>query len=250
MVLATLSWRARASYFAHAFKAVTRQHHTELKPALAPYIPRDAVVADVGGHSGQFAKLFAAMASEGTVYTFEPGAYPRSILATAVRLRRLGNITVVPTGLGDKPSTLALSTPVKVHGSLRFGLAHMGSATTPTGDRVAESVQSETVEVTTLDQFAKDVDLTRLDFLKVDIEGWEQRMLEGGEATIAKFRPVMLIELVHQHLIRAGDTLDSAWALLAGWGYRPARWTGGTNLEPLARPREGDSIWLPTEKNP
>ena len=67
MVLATLSWRARASYFAHAFKAVTRQHHTELKPALAPYIPRDAVVADVGGHSGRFAKLFAAMASEGTV---------------------------------------------------------------------------------------------------------------------------------------------------------------------------------------
>ena len=75
-MLATLSWRARASYFAHAFKAVTRQHHTELKPALAPYIPRDAVVADVGGHSGPFAKLFAGLAPDGTVYTFEPGAYP------------------------------------------------------------------------------------------------------------------------------------------------------------------------------
>jgi hypothetical protein len=128
MVWAELPWRARASYVAQVVKAVARQHHTALKPVLARYIPRDAVVADVGGHSGQFAKLFAGMAPAGTVYTFEPGAYPRSILDLAIRLRRLKNVTLVPKGLGDKPSTLELSTPVKVRGSLRFGLAHMGKA--------------------------------------------------------------------------------------------------------------------------
>ena len=246
MVWAELPWRARASYLAHAFKAVARQHHTELKPVLTPYIPRDAVVADVGGHSGQFAKLFAGMAPAGRIYTFEPGAYPRSILQTAIRLRRLNNVTLVPKGLGDKPSKLGLSTPVKVRGSLRFGLAHMGSASAGTGDRTGESLQSESVEVTTLDRFAADVCLTRLDFLKADIEGWEQRMLEGGKATIGKFRPVILIELVDDHLARAGDTLDSAWGLLTDWGYTPNRWTGGAELEPLTEPWEGDSIWLPS----
>ena len=71
-------------------------------------------------------------------------------------MRRLTNITLVLKGLGDKPSTLALSTPVKIQGSLRFGLAHLGYAATPTGDRATESVQSETVEITTLDRFAID----------------------------------------------------------------------------------------------
>ncbi len=245
MVWADLSWRARASYVAHAFKAVTRQHHTELKPVLAPYIPRDAVVADVGGHSGQFAKLFSAMAPGGRVYSFEPGAYPRSILQTAIRMRRLNNITVVPKGLGDKPSTLELSTPVKVLGSLRFGLAHMGTADAATGDRAGESVQSEKVEVITLDAFANDVGLTRLDFLKADIEGWEQRMLGGGAATIKRFRPVILIELVNDHLVRAGDTMDSAWGLLTEMGYTPNRWTAGGKLEPQLEPWEGDTLWLP-----
>jgi len=245
MVWAELPWQARASYLAHALKAVARQHHTELKPVLSRYIPRDAVVADVGGHSGQFAKLFAGMAPAGRIYTFEPGAYPRSILDVAIRMRRLNNVTLVPKGLGDKPSTLELSTPVKVRGSLRFGLAHMGSSRAGTGDRAGESLQSESVEVTTLDRFVADVGLTRLDFLKADIEGWEQRMLEGGKATIGKFRPVILIELVDTHLVRAGNTLDSAWELLNDWGYTPNRWTGGTKLEPLSDLWEGDSIWLP-----
>ena len=245
VVWADLSWRARASYVAHAFKAVARQHHTELTPVMAPYIPRDAVIADVGGHSGQFAKLFAAMAPAGRVYSFEPGAYPRSILAVATRLRRPNNITVVPKGLGDKPSVLELSTPVKIRGSLRFGLAHMGSAKAGTGDRAGESMQSETVEVITLDNFANDVGLTRLDFLKADIEGWEQRMLVGGKATITKFRPVILIELANDHLVRAGDTMESAWGLLSSWGYTANRWTGTEKLEPQTEPWEGDTLWLP-----
>jgi hypothetical protein len=75
-------------------------------------------------------------------------------------------------------------------------------------------------------------------------------MLVGAKETVARFQPVILIELVHDHLIRAGDTLDSAWELLTGWGYAPKRWTAGTNLEPLTDPWEGDSIWLPPETNP
>ncbi len=248
MVLANLSWRGRLSYFAHAFKAVTRQHHKELRPVLSRFILPDSVVADVGGHSGQFAKLFAGLATEGTVYTFEPGEYPRSILGLAVGIRRLSNITIVAKGLGDTESQLALSTPIKAQGSMRFGLAHMGDDPDPdmnTNPGRTVERRSESVEVTTLDRFALQVGLTRLDFLKADIEGWEQRMLTGGKDTIARFRPVIYIELVDHHLARAGDSLQSAWSLLTSWGYTPMQWIGGDRLQEMYEPWDGDSFWLP-----
>ena len=73
--LRELTWRARATYLAHAFKAVTRQHHQEITPVLQRWVTPEAVVFDVGGHAGQFAKLFAKMARRGQVYSFEPGGY-------------------------------------------------------------------------------------------------------------------------------------------------------------------------------
>ncbi len=105
-------------------------------------------------------------------------------------------------------------------------------------------VRTERVEVATIDIFAAAQGLTRLDFLKADIEGWEQRMIEGGRQTISRFRPIMMIEMVDSHLNRAGDSLASAWDLLRSIGYRPHLWDGHEGLARLAEPREGDIFWL------
>lgn len=230
-----LSWRGRATYVAHAGKAVLRQHHRELLPLLRRFVPADATVLDVGAHAGQFAKLFAGLAPAGRVYAFEPSGYARSILTLAVRVRRLSNVTVVARALGDAPGEAVLSTPVKAKGSVRFGLAHFG-ATGPG--------RSERVPIVTLDTFAAEQRLTRLDFVKADVEGWEARMLAGGAETLQRLRPPMLLELVDSHLRRAGDDLAGAWAELTAWGYTPHAWSG-ERLTPLAAPRDGDSLWLP-----
>lgn len=230
-----LSWRGRATYVAHAGKAVFRQHHRELLPLLRRFVPRDAIVIDVGAHAGQFAKLFAALAPAGRIYAFEPSGYARSILNLAVHARRLSNVTVVGRALGDAPGEAVLSTPLKAKGSVRFGLAHFGTA---------GPGRSERVPIVTLDGFADEQRLTRLDFVKADVEGWEARMLAGGAATLQRLRPPMLLELIDSHLRRAGDDLASAWARLIAWGYTPHAWSS-EGLTPLAAPRDGDSIWLP-----
>jgi hypothetical protein len=48
--------------------------------------------------------------------------------------------------------------------------------------------------------------LSRLDFIKVDIEGWEAHFLRGAKETIARFRPAILIEVAEPILRRAGST--------------------------------------------
>jgi len=77
----------------------------------------------------------------------------------------------------------------------------------------------EDVALTTIDDFATKAGLNRLDLIKMDVEGWELRILKGGAETIQRFRPVMMIELVGQQLARAGDSLEDACVLLRSWGY-------------------------------
>ena len=180
---------------------------------LQRWVTPEAVVFDVGGHAGQFAKLFAKMAPRGHVYSFEPGGYPRSILRLAIAANRLVNVTIVPKGLGDQSGTLTLYTPLKPGGVHRFGLAHLGQYAE------AHPVKKEVVPVTTIDLFAAEQGIGRLDFIKLDVEGWELRVLSGGAEKIESCRPAMLIELIDVHLARAGDTLTEAWATLRGWGF-------------------------------
>lgn len=210
-----LTLRQRASWLAHLYKACAQQHHRSLAPILAPYVPSDGVVIDIGAHAGQFAKLFARMAPVGHVYAFEPSAYARSILVKALAFNRLANVTVVPAGLSDGTQTAVLHTPLKASSAWGFGTAHLGAGASGDAD--------QTVNLTRLDDFAQRVDLGRVDLIKADIEGWEMRALAGGEAVLRRFRPALLLEVDGGMMARAGDTPAALFAWLAGLNYRAAR---------------------------
>jgi len=215
-----LTPRQRASWLAHLFKAVTRQHHTELRSTFAPHIPSDAVAVDIGAHAGQFSKLFARMAPAGRVYAFEPSAYARSLMVPALKLNAIGNVTLLPLGLSDAPGKITLRTPVKASGALGFGLAHVGAvdASRPAIDQA--------VALTTLDDFVAERGLERLDFIKADIEGWELRALKGGERSLRRFGPALFLEVDGVCLARAGDTPADLFAWLAALGYDAPTYAG------------------------
>ena len=239
-VIAPYRGRITAGWFAHLFKAVFKQHHREMRPLLARLIPDDAAVFDVGAHAGQYTKLFARLARRGRVYAIEPQSYARRILRTAIRLNRLRNVEILPLALGATSNTATLTIPVKASGSYGFGLAHLGPHTR---DGFAET---ESVAVTTFDALVTKLSLTRLDFIKADIEGWEQAMVEGGRTTLARFRPALLIELNDEHLKRAGGNVAALWRMLIDLGYRA--YAGEPSGAALDQPREGDILFLPPEK--
>ena len=90
-----LSWRAKGSYIAHIFKAAFKQHHKWMKPIFTPMLDDESVIFDIGGHSGQYAKLLARLAKRGRVYSFEPSGYSRSILNFAIKVNGFENIDVI-----------------------------------------------------------------------------------------------------------------------------------------------------------
>jgi FkbM family methyltransferase len=157
------------------------------------------------------------MAPLGHVYAFEPAEYARSVMTPALRLSGLKNVTLIAKGLSDTPGEMTLHTPLKRSGSMGFGIAHMGcrEEAGPTVDQI--------VEVTTLDAFAQAQGLTRLDFIKADVEGWELRALKGGEGCLGRFAPALFLEVDAPFLARAGDTPGALFVWLASLGYGAVR---------------------------
>lgn len=93
------------------------------------------------------------------------------------------------------------------------GLCSMAAGTENTGQ--THVVPGNDVKVVTIDSLK----LPGLDFLKLDVEGFEYFALIGGEATISRHRPVVLIE-ENGLCQRYGTEPGAAGALLESWGAR------------------------------
>lgn len=230
--------RAHMTYHAHLFKALTRQHHTDLLPFLGQYVPQDGVVIDVGAHAGQFTKLFSKMVPQGHVYAFEPGSYALSILRKVVRLHGLKNVTLTPAGLSDAESTAVLQVPIKKSGSLGFGLSSLGKIE-------SGATHDDTVTLTTLDAFAAAHAIARMDLIKSDIEGWELHMLRGARQSIARFRPVLMLEACDARLRRAGDSFDALIEFLTDMHYDCFAQDKQGNLSALPDNKDCDLVAIP-----
>ena len=237
-----LPFRAKLSYIAHAFKGIYKQHHKYLFPVMRKVLAVDAVVFDVGGHGGQYAKLFAKVARQGKIFSFEPSSYSCSILRRVISANGLGHVKVIHAGLSDAPGTLTLKTPLKKSGTFRYGVATLGNSSW-TGDFFEEECP-----LITIDDVVKKENLNRLDFIKIDVEGWELRVLMGGESSIRKLHPAILVELNDDSLTRAGDSLQWAWDQLTEWGYRAVSQTDPETLvDIIGDPIEGDIYWFHAE---
>jgi len=240
--------RARLTWFAHLYKALAKKYHRDQEPFFKTIIPRDGVVIDVGAHAGQYARMFADIAADGQVLSFEPGSYARSILKRAVWRHR--NISIFPCALGRAPAELILRMPVKKSGSYGYGLSHTGKISQQATGRYLE----ETVPVVTLDSVVREQGLQRVDFIKADIEGAEFEMLAGAQETLRRFQPVLFIEFTAEMLARFDTTMDEAWAFLQSFGYVMSQMRhdghGSLSLIELKEPRDGDLLcWQPEKTN-
>lgn len=143
------------------------------------------VVLDCGANVGVFTRT-ALNRGARLVVSIEPAP------ATVECLRRnfekeiaAGQVIVVPKGVWDHPDLLELAE---------------GDDGNTTGDSfVFGRNQKNTVKVplTTIDLLAAELNLPRVDFVKMDIEGAEKQALRGGTGTIRKYRPRMAISSEH-----------------------------------------------------
>jgi FkbM family methyltransferase len=148
---------------------------------LAELIPRGGTAIDVGANQGIFAYALSAIADR--VVAFEPNLDYASFARKMLR----GRAEVHAVALSDKAGRAAFHVPLADDGTV----LHLAGNLKHTHSQFKNEQRYE-VEVRTLDEFA----LRDVRFIKVDVEGSERDVLAGARATIARDRPILLLELL------------------------------------------------------
>jgi FkbM family methyltransferase len=190
--------------------------------ALQQIIKPGDTILDVGANIGYFSLLFAKwLRGEGAVHAFEPFPDTLRTLSRNVDLnpRLKSLITVHDVALSNYVGRTSVVVPDEGNSGCNY-LSMNGR------------VQ---ISVTTLDAAARELRLSHLDFVKVDIEGSEVAMLEGSAETIERFRPVMMIEMNPIALQRFGKTPADLFSVLGRFRYRLTVANPFGKLRPLSR---------------
>ena len=198
-----------------------RDHVEPELAALDRFLGPDGVLVDVGANIGLFSLKGAHLVGPGgLVLAVEPGAVSFARLLANLALNTLPQLHPVQAALSNREGEMALYHIPLGDDPQAFSLLSDGG-----------QVASEVVRVTTLDMLAATHGLTRLDCIKIDVEGAEPMVIAGGHATLSRFRPIVIFEINAPQA--AGNRSVAADALTA-MGYRLHRLRGPA-IELLAR---------------
>ncbi|MER5522114.1 FkbM family methyltransferase [Streptomyces sp. NPDC002763] len=165
---------------------------------------RSATIADVGAHVGYFSMIAAHANPKAKVHSFEPVDQIHSRLSVNVRSNGVQNVKLHQAGVSSKPGWADIS--VRFSGNLL--------STGSTLEGVASDARLQHIQLVTLDEVFAD---TKLDLVKIDVEGHEMSVLHGARQVLKRDRPFLVIEA----LVNA--PLDDLFAEFEPLGY-DAHW--------------------------
>ncbi len=187
-------------------------HEYVVARVLTTLAPPAGVVTDVGGHHGAFTLRAAEKVGPlGRVLAFEPNPASRRRLARNVAVNDLRHVTVYAEALSDRVGRARLF--------LSGDSSRSGNASLVLRDGVDGSAGTVEVEAARLDDVLEEAAIDRLDVMKLDVEGSEQRVIEGGRGALDAFRPAVIFEVNDLSHTDAGSTAPAIESLRR-LGYR------------------------------
>lgn len=200
----------------------TGEWQPEIWQAMAPELLPGSVFLDVGAHIGYFSlKAAVAVGKSGRVVAFEPNPETVALLNDNVRASGANNVTVEPIACTDREQTLTLYAA----GEINTGMSSLARAN---ANVTEEGPKPYTVRGRPIDAVVRELNLNRVDAIKIDVEGAELLVLKGTLDTLKRFHPKLVIELVPEQLASFKATPEEVRALIREVGY--------THVKPLNSP--------------
>jgi FkbM family methyltransferase len=153
---------------------------------------------DIGANVGQHSVFMALKADY--VFAFEPNSDAGEQLVENIRLNNLENVSLFPFALGSVDAEAVLGSGFEGNNasrSLKWSI---------------DSSKDTRVEVRVGDQIVNGLGASRIDLIKVDVEGYEREVFLGLTETLKRDRPVILFELMTaeaKNAFRFGSELSS-----------------------------------------
>jgi FkbM family methyltransferase len=183
-----------------AYLAITGEYETEETEFVIQNLHKGDTFVDIGANIGYFTTLASKIVEEeGKVWAFEPVLSACNILNENLKKNSLGfNTTIEQKAVGDKSDTISISeSEIVGHSS------------------ISDSKNLQDVEMTTLDSYVNQHNITRIDILKIDIEGAELMALNGMKKILEqKLVSKIMIEINPITLEKLGVKWNEIFILL------------------------------------
>jgi FkbM family methyltransferase len=176
------------------------------------FLSTSATCIDVGANIGYFSILMASGAPDRKVYSFEPIPLNAHLLRSSAALNSLENIEVIESAVGS------------TDGEVNFNQAIDSAYSSILDSRRKPVERLLRVPITSLDSFLATRSIPTIDFLKIDVEGAEELVIEGSIAlmTDPRRRPkLVLMELFDKNLEPFGTNALAIVNRMKELGYTP-----------------------------
>ena len=154
------------------------------------------ILIDIGANYGIMSFLLSKLSGNETrVLAFEPVTRTFNILKKIIKRFNLKNVIPIKKALGKKEEIREIFIP----------LQHTAEAYISRGNSLKrKNGISEKIVVTTLDKFLRKNNLSGVNFIKCDVEGFELNVFKGAEKTLKRDKPLVFVEVEERHLNKYG----------------------------------------------
>jgi FkbM family methyltransferase len=157
-------------------------------------VVRGMTCIDVGSNLGYYVVLEAELVGdEGEVIAFEPSKRAFEYLTKSIAINRLSKIRACNMAVGDSDGVLYFEP------SRKSNLSRVSDG--------AQVVGWETVSSTKIDSLVSQWNIQRIHFMRMDIEGYEFKAIQGARETLQRWKPALLIE-IHSALMGEKMTVE------------------------------------------
>lgn len=169
---------------------------------IRKYIKPGAVILDIGTNIGNHAIFFAKECQAAKVYCFEPTKKTFGILKRNIQINHLEDVLDAKNiALGDQDTKADV---------ICVDEKNCG------GNRVNKNSDGE-VEMEMLDHISIP---EKIDFIKIDVEGFEYEVLAGGTAVIAEHKPLIYVEIFDQNYDKVNRLFTSmGYVCMKSWRH-------------------------------
>ncbi|TAH01559.1 MAG: FkbM family methyltransferase [Sphingobacteriales bacterium] len=168
-------------------------YEQEVTLLMKNYVELGDTVLDIGANIGVHSLNLSKMVGKsGSVYSFEPIPFLRDKLNRNISLNRFSNINIMPFALSD--SNYTIKTAFSQNGN--------------NGTFFIQNDDSGETEINCVkgDDWANQQQITNLKLIKIDVEGFEYKVITGLKETINKYKPVIFFEYDTNYISRANSS--------------------------------------------
>lgn len=210
-------------------------HHRHQISLAKKLLPEAGVFVDVGANVGEFSVSLALAKPKARILAVEPNEPIRSNLQKNLQVNSISNVVVCPLALGDVRAKQTL---------YQCNDSALTSFVPFTGQHIA----SDEIDVCTLDELTRTEGLERLDLLKIDVEGYELKVLKGAMTCLERFRPNLILEVNSITSKAAGFDVSDLFELLRSHRYRFLVWRKKRWIESGDETPTQEDIWAEPEE--